>query len=1029
VVNPARSDVPSSAQWRAWDIDPAWSRIVSVPSHDSSPESGGRPNEWHVLEHGPSVGPLGTVVCVHGNPTWSFYWRSVLRELGGRYRVIAPDQLGMGYSARTSPRRYAQRVQDLDDLLHALGVDGPITLVAHDWGGAIAMGWAVAHPDRVAGMVLTNTGIAVPTGTRGPALIRLAAATGVTDLACRRTGLFVRGTGWLSGRRLSATARRGLVAPYLQTENRAAIASFVADVPFSPNHPSWAALATVAAKLPSLDVPVLLAFGGRDPVFSDAFADDLAARFGHVERHRFAKAGHLVVEEVDIASLVDTWLTAQVAPVEVSVTDAPLGLPPGDFDGVGGRAVGGDGRSRVAAPVEINSVVSAVTVAADSVDAAGTVALARQGDALPSTPRTPLWAALEARASDDGLAFFNGATRTEVSWSALYKQVHAIAAGLVAVGMKPQDRVALLVPPGPELIAIVYGCWRAGLVPVIADRGLGLDGLGQAVRGTRPRWIVGVPEALLAARTLRWAPSARFVQVELATAVPDTSGRRETALSAGLRFSRADVVATLADVIAKGECLPAPTEPGLNDVAAILFTSGATGPAKGVRYRHGQLAAQRDALAATYGITSSDRLVAAFAPFALYGPALGITSAIPDVDVTTPGTLTADALTHACATIDATLVFASPAALANVIRTAKIVTVDAPAASGDPDASADLPLDVDATAGSRGRALERLRLVLSAGAPVPRETLRAMSKLCPAATLHTPYGMTECLPVADIDLVAIDQHASGRGVNVGHPVPGARVRIAALSAEPDRPGSSAIKPQPTVGTNRRGPVAQVGTTERVASPAPGETGRAEPSRAARADERCDPAQADNTHPAGEPALGEMGRVLVAAPWLSDGYDQLWQTEARARTVADGTMWHDSGDVGNIDTDGRLWIEGRAVHCIRSSGGVLTPVPLELAAQRVPGVGRAAVVGVGPLGIQQVVVIVEGDGGPLASEALTTAVRAALDVPVAAVLMITTLPVDIRHNAKIDRQALAAWATDVLAGHPQRRRRPWSRWLR
>ncbi len=199
------------------------------------------------------------------------------------------------------------------------------------------------------------------------------------------------------------------------------------------------------------------------------------------------------------------------------------------------------------------------------------------------------------------------------------------------------DRVAMLTPPGVDLVAAVYGVWRAGGVTVVADRGLGLRGLGAAVRGARPSWVIGPRRALRAARTLRWAPRATMVDIdELVAAGPGTL----------------------------------PDEPRADDVAAILFTSGATGPAKGVRYLHRQLAEQRDALARTYEITGDDRLVAAFAPFALYGPALGIPTCLPDCDVTKPGELTADTLEAACSRIGATLAFGSPAALANVVATA-----------------------------------------------------------------------------------------------------------------------------------------------------------------------------------------------------------------------------------------------------------------------------------------------------------------------------------------------------------------------
>jgi acyl-coenzyme A synthetase/AMP-(fatty) acid ligase/pimeloyl-ACP methyl ester carboxylesterase len=853
VVSP---ELPTPEQFRRWGIDPSWSRLVDVTSHD------GGTHRWHVLdrpaEPAADEAPSPTVVCVHGNPTWGYLWREVLTRLDPRHRVIAVDQLGMGYSERLGTRRYAARVADLGDVIDALAIDGPIVVVGHDWGGAVAQGWAVspAAAGRLVGLALCNTGIAVPAGRKAPWLIRVAASGPVTDFVGRRTRVFVDGTGALSLRKLDATSRDALRAPYRTAALRNAIADFVDDVPFTDDHPSAAAIAAVAATLGELDVPSLVVWGAADPVFDDDFAHDLAARLPHADLHRFARSGHLspVEHTADVAGVIDTWLTER--------------LP----------------ANRAVAPAAT----------------------------LTSGGYVPTWAALVARADDPSIAYADGATGATITFAALHTRVMGIARGLAERGVQPGDRIALLTPPGPDLLAAVYGCWRAGAVTVIADRGLGLRGLGGAVRAARVQWVIGPRQALAAARAMRWAPGARLICV----------GER-AAMGAEC---------TLDDLAASTATLPA--EPGERDPAAVLYTSGATGPAKGVRYRHGQLAAQRDALGRAYGITAADRLVAAFAPFALYGPALGITSCIPDVDVTSPGALTAEALAAACASIDATIVFASPAALANVVRTA-------------------VP---------GNRHLAALRLVLSAGAPVPIATLRAVATLCPAAELHTPYGMTECLPVAGVDLTTLDAVGAGRGVCVGHPVEGAVVSIAPL-------GFDASAPLQSLGT------------------------------------------------------GITGEVLVRAPWLSDGYDQLWRTQRDARPLDPGDLatWHRSGDVGHLDADGRLWIEGRSVHVVHTEDGPVTPVPVEVAVERVPGVERCAAVGVGPHGCQQMVVVLERPTGKagLADEADTAAVRAAVraagSTPVAAVLQVKALPVDIRHNTKIDRTALAAWADHVLAG--------------
>jgi len=836
---------PSDDDWRRWGIDPTWSRFVDVPGHE------GGTHRWHALDTGPPDGAdpetAPTILCVHGNPTWGYAWASFLRRLHGRYRVIAIDQLGMGYSDRVGRRRYEERVRDLDDLIVALDLPrrSPLVIAAHDWGGAIAMGWVVQDPRQVAGLILCNTGIAVPDGRSAPAIIRLAAWAPILDFVCRGTSMFVRGTGWLSGRRISKIDREAFRAPYVTAPARAAIADFVDDVPLTAEHPSHAVIAEVADRLGSIQAPVLLAWGAADPVFDDDFANDLAGRLPNTTTHRFAKANHLVMAEADVAAVAEAWLD--------DLVDGRLGVA----------------AQPVAAPV-----------------------------GGPEGTSASLGAAIAARSKDGRTAFVDLAADESMTFVELASRVDAIAGELCRRGVRPGDHVAMLTPPGIDLVAAVYGVWRAGGVTVIADRGLGLKGLGRAVRSARPAWVIGPKSALAAATALRWAPRATRLDVDSLVAARPTA--------------------------------ELPPEPDGDQPAAVLFTSGATGPAKGVRYLHRQLAAQRDALATTYDITDADRLVAAFAPFALYGPALGIPTALPACDVTKPAQLTAAMLADACRRIDATMAFASPSALANVVATAE-------------------------HADSEG--LGKLRIVMSAGAPVPSETLRAVAALAPAAELHTPYGMTEVLPVADVELSEIEAAEVAEpdgGVCVGLPVAGAEVRIVPLGFDPES------VPEPVT---------------------PGVT----------------------------------GEILVRAPWVSEGYLGLWATQRAARPGAGA--WHRSGDVGHVDLAGRLWVEGRAAHVIDAVGGPITSVPVERAVERALGVTRSAAVGVGPAGAQQLVVVIghpDAEAGPADVE-IAARVRNEVIHPVAAVLAAPSLPVDIRHNAKIDRAAVAAWADSVLAG--------------
>ncbi len=396
----------------------------------------------------------------------------------------------------------------------------------------------------------------------------------------------------------------------------------------------------------------------------------------------------------------------------------------------------------------------------------------------------PAWAALEARRTDAATAFVDGATGERISFAELHDRVMGIARGLVAHGLRPGDRVAMLVPPSIDLVAAVYGVWRAGGVTVIADRGLGLRGLGRAVRGAHVDWVIGPPQALAAARALRWARAGSHDRGRCSQAARRGGHPRRTR-----RFHRPVARRHRSPTILRRCCTPRarPARPRGSAIATASSPRNAT---------HWP---------ATYAITADDPLVAAFAPFALYGPALGITSTIPDVDVTAPGTLTAAALAAACASIDATIVFASPAALANVVAT---------------------------SAGSNAAIRPRCAWCCRRAPRCRWRRLRATAVLFPAAELHTPYGMTECLPVADISLDGIDACRPGSG----------RVRRSCR-----RRGRGAGRAMVT----------------------PGSPPASEPVAALPA--------------------GVTGEVLVRAPWLSDGYDQLWRTqhEARPRDV-DGT---------------------------------------------------------------------------------------------------------------------------------------------
>ena len=840
-------------------LNPEWSKIVTA-------EVSGVSRQWHVLDAGPAhaVEPAGTVLCVHGNPTWSYTFRSVVTALSPRWRVIAPDHLEMGYSERTGERRrLADRIDELEVLTKALDVQGPVLIVAHDWGGAISMGWSERNRDLVSGIVLLNTAVSQTVDGSVPPLLAAARSGGLLRTVTQRTSAFLEGTIRLAHPSLSKDVASAYRAPYRQASRRQGIADFVADIPFERDHPSRQTLEDVADGLADLrNVPTLLAWGPKDPVFADRYLRDLQRRLPQAQTHIFEGAGHLVIEDAPVAEAV-----LQFADDVAS------------------------GRSR---ELKVHAPLLSAS----------------------SSARHSLWSGLEANADVTSAAVVEMARRgpqRTVTWRQLATTVREMAGGLSAIGVQPGHRVALLVAPGADLTAVLYATWRAGAVPVIADAGLGISGMRRALRGANVQHVIGSARGLSAAKGM--GLKGTFVSIG--------------GFAPGMRRALG-VDYTAVEVLQIGRQVQPPSAPPVTAEAAVLFTSGATGPAKGVVYRHAQLEAQRDLIRDTFGVEDTDRLVAAFAPFALFGPALGIASVVPDMDVTKPGTLTARALADAIAAIDATLVFAAPAALRNVVRTAS---------------------QLDQAQRER---CERVRLLLAAGAPVPRETLRAVAQLLGDCEAHTPYGMTEALPVADVTLTELEEGGRGNGVLVGRPVKGVQVSVSPLDATGTATGALTDEPDIT------------------------------------------------------------GEVVVRGPHIKDHYDQLWATQ---RASARDHGWHRTGDVGHLDDDGRLWIEGRLGHVITTPAGVVTPVAPEQRMERLDAVRLAAVVGVGPTGRQAIVAVVEAPlhVSGVASVELTDSLRQTAGIDFAAVLVVDSLPVDIRHNSKIDRARVAQWAADVLAG--------------
>jgi len=508
-----------------------------------------------------------------------------------------------------------------------------------------------------------------------------------------------------------------------------------------------------------------------------------------------------------------------------------------------------------------------------------------------------------------------------LDYATLDRRSDAIAAGLAAHGIVRGTRAVVMVRPTNEFFLLMFALFKAGVVPVLVDPGIDKRALKQCLDEARPHAFIGIPLAHAARVALGWARSARAL------------------VTVGRRWGWGGI--TLEQVERAGAGAgPQLAETGPEDVAAILFTSGSTGVPKGVVYRHRHFVAQIDMLRSAFGIVPGGVDLPTFPPFALFDPALGLTSIIPDMDPTRPAAADPRKLHAAIARFGVDQLFGSPA-LMRVLA-------------------------------EHGQPLPGVRRVTSAGAPVPPEVVDNMRTLLPPeAQFWTPYGATECLPVAVIEGRELQATRAateaGAGTCVGLPVAPNLVRIIGIDDADIAQWSDAL---------------------------------------------C-------------VAQGTVGEITVAGPTATDSY---FNREAATRaakireTLADGDerIVHRMGDVGYFDAHGRLWFCGRKTQRLQTAAGLLYTEQVEPVFNTHPDVRRTALVGVGAAAAQRPVLCFE----PLARGtragqqriaaglrdiALAHAHTAALDT----FLMHPGFPVDIRHNAKIGREKLAAWATRQL----------------
>jgi len=510
-----------------------------------------------------------------------------------------------------------------------------------------------------------------------------------------------------------------------------------------------------------------------------------------------------------------------------------------------------------------------------------------------------------------------------VSYSALDTLSDEYARGLIEYGIGRGVRSALMLTPGLDFFAMFFALFKAGAIPVLVDPGIGIKPLKTCLTQAQPEAFIGVTKAHIARGLLGWVPGVKLV----------TSGPKLG--WGGLNTKQLQKLGQKSSGTVLAETKP-------DEMAALLFTSGSTGIPKGVVYRHRHFINQVEMLKTAFDIRPGEVDLPTFPPFALFDPAMGMTTVVPFMDPTRPAKADPSLLIQTIERFGVTNIFGSPALL-NVL--------------GRHTEAKDILLPT-------------VRRVISAGAAMPVATIRRLQKtLPPDAEVHTPYGATECLPVASVSGTELNAEveqltATGEGTCVGRPVAPNNVKIIAVSD------------------------GIVSTFD------------------------------DSL----ELPMGVTGEIVVNGPTSTDTY---WQKPEQTRlakiTDNEGKIWHRMGDTGYFDTRGRLWYCGRKSQRVVNEHECMYADQVEAIFNVHPEVARTALVGIGTPGRQTPVLCVEPLHKPNAArrhrihtDLLQLGQSHAISKSIQQILFHKSFPVDIRHNAKIGREKLAVWAAKKLA---------------
>jgi acyl-CoA synthetase (AMP-forming)/AMP-acid ligase II len=563
-----------------------------------------------------------------------------------------------------------------------------------------------------------------------------------------------------------------------------------------------------------------------------------------------------------------------------------------------------------------------------------------------------------------------------ITFRELADDVDQIARLLVSYGATRGTRLALLVPPSIDFITLVFALLKSGAVQILIDPGMGKRNLVRCLSEAAPEGFVAVPRVQAMRSVLR----RRFPQAKLNVTV----GRR--LWWGGVTLDELRTGGTPITGVMAPEHSPTPLQgvppqgTTADDPAAIIFTSGSTGPPKGVLYRHGNFDRQVTEIRDMYGIERGEIDLPCFPLFGLFNAAMGVTTVIPRMDFSRPVTVDPRNIVEAVEQWQVTQSFASPAVWKRVGPYCR----------------------------EKGIHLKSLHRVMSAGAPVPAPVLDPIkAAIHPDGEVHVPYGSTESLPVATIGASEVLSQTwpltqKGRGVCVGQRFPGIDWRVIRIV---------------------EGPIVAIDQAEELA---PGEIGELIVRGPVVTTEYATRRDANALAKIADLECGDLSPLWISQPPNTELVSEAALISKAVTSYRTPSFWHRMGDCGYLDEQDRFWFCGRMSQRVVTETGTLYTIPTEAQFNLLPHIARSALVGIELQGRQRPAIVLEV-ASRFDRQHLTAELRGAMrQTGVRHVLVYPrSLPVDVRHNAKIGREQLTVWATKQLS----RKRSPRSVLLR